>query len=151
MIEEGEFLTRLRRVEDYKFRISFNKDQIEDIMVDEPEPLGSGMYPNAGKLLAAAVGNCICASLVFCMERSRAEMTDITAEVAATLERNERGRLRITKMAVRLFPQVVDDMKFDRCRQLFEDFCIVTQSVREGISIDVQVYPVNEASNAIEQ
>lgn len=150
-MEEGEFLTRLRRVEDYKFRISFNKDQIEDIMVDEPEPLGSGMYPNAGKLLAAAVGNCLCASLVFCIGRSRAEMTDITAEVAATLERNERGRLRITKMTVRLFPQMVDDMKFDRCRQLFEDFCIVTQSVREGISIDVQVYPVNETSNAIEQ
>lgn len=140
-MDEGEFLTRICRVEHYKFKVSFNNDKIEDIMMDEPAPLGTGAYPNAGKLLAAAVGNCLCASLVFCMEKSRSEVPKICAEVATTVERNEKGRLRITHMAVRLFPQVEDDEKFRRCRALFEDFCIVTESVRNGIPVDVEVFP----------
>ena len=144
-MEQGRFLTKICREEHYKFRISFNSDKIEDIFMDEPEPLGEGAYPNAGKLLAAAVGNCLCASLVFCMEKSRAEVPSICAEVSTTLDRNEKGRLRITHMSVRIFPQVEEDPKFQRCRDLFEDFCIVTQSVRNGIPIDVEVYPEKPA------
>ncbi|MDW5562743.1 MAG: OsmC family protein [Methanomassiliicoccus sp.] len=140
-MDETEFLTKISRVERYKFRVSFNNDKIEDIMMDEPTPLGGGEFPNAGKLLAAAVGNCLCASLVFCMERSRSEVPNICAEVSTSLERNEKGRLRITQMAVKIFPQVEDEAKFERCRDLFEDFCIVTQSVRNGIPVDVKVFP----------
>jgi uncharacterized OsmC-like protein len=140
-MEETDFLTSLCRVEQYKFKISFNNERIEDIFTDEPEPLGKGEYPNAGKLLAAAVGNCLCASLVFCMEKSRAEVPNICAEVATTMERNDKGRLRISHMTVKMFPQVSDDARMARCRELFEDFCIVTQSVRNGIPVDVEVYP----------
>jgi uncharacterized OsmC-like protein len=141
-MEETEFLTKMCRVEKYKFEISFNSDKIEPIFTDEPPPVGAGLYPNAGKLLAAAVGNCLCASLVFCMEKSRAEVPSICAEVSTTLQRNEKGRLRITHMDVKIFPQVSDEAKFQRCREIFEDFCIVTQSVRKGIVVDVHVFPV---------
>jgi organic hydroperoxide reductase OsmC/OhrA len=147
-VDEIEFLTRICRVEHYKFRVSFNNDKIEDIMMDEPAPLGAGEYPNAGKLLAAAVGNCLCASMVFCMERSRSEVPKICAEVSTTLERNEKGRLRITHMSVKLFPQVEDDEKFKRCRSIFEDFCIVTQSVKNGIPVDVEVFPYRPKDGA---
>jgi uncharacterized OsmC-like protein len=140
-MEETEFLTKMCRVEQYKFKVSFNNERIEDIFTDEPEPLGKGEYPNAGKLLAAAVGNCLCASLVFCIEKSRAEVPSICAEVATTMERNEKGRLRISHMTVKMFPQVSDDARIARCREFFEDFCIVTQSVRKGIPVDVEVYP----------
>jgi uncharacterized OsmC-like protein len=146
-MEEGEFLTRMSRVERYKFQISFNSDKIESIFTDEPEPLGEGEYPNAGKLLAAAVGNCLCASLVFCMEKSRAEIPSICAEVATSMGRNEQGRLRITHMSVKIFPQVSDEQKFQRCREIFEDFCIVTQSVRKGIEVEVGVFPVKPLPN----
>ena len=144
-MEEGEFLTKVCKVEDYKFRISFNNDKIEDIYTDEPEPLGKGEYPNAGKLLAAAVGNCLCASLVFCMEKSHAEVPNISAEVSTSLERNEHGRYRITRMEVNIFPQFDDAARYARCREVFEDFCIVTQSVRAGIPVHVQVYPVKKS------
>jgi uncharacterized OsmC-like protein len=144
------FLTRMCREERYKFRISFNSDKIGDIYTDEPEPVGEGEYPNAGKLLAAAVGNCLCASLVFCMEKSRAEVPSICAEVATTMERNEKGRLRLTHMDVKIFPQVSDQAKYERCRDIFEDFCIVTQSVRQGIPVDVEVYPVQPRGGDIE-
>lgn len=145
-MEGGEFKVKLVREERYRFKISFGSDHIPDIRMDEPAPLGSGNYPNAGKLLAAAVGNCLCASLLFCMERSRAEVKDLSAEVHSKMERNEKGRWRITEMKVKIFPQVEDEAKFRRCRDLFEDFCIVTQSVKQGIDVTVEVYP-NQGSN----
>jgi hypothetical protein len=48
-------------------------------------------------------------------------------------------------MSVNMFPQFEDTARFDRCRQVFEDFCIVTQSVRAGIPVDVQIYPVKKS------
>ena len=141
-MEDSEFLTRMCRVERYKFKVDFNSDKIEPIFTDEPAPVGNGEYPNAGKLLAAAVGNCLCASLVFCMEKSRAEVPSICAEVSTTMQRNKKGRLRLTHMTVKIFPQVSDGAKFKRCREIFEDYCIVTESVRQGIDVDVEVYPV---------
>ena len=140
-MKEGEFKTKMCRVENYQFRISFDNDKIEDLITDEPAPLGSGEHPNAGKLLAAAVGNCLCASLVYCMERSRSEVPKICAEVTTTMERNEKRQFRITHMSVKMFPQADDVEKLKRCRSFFEDFCIVTQSVRKGIPVDVEVFP----------
>lgn len=140
VIKEGEFVTKVVREEGYRFRIDFASGT-SSLLMDEPKPLGTGQYPNAGSLLAAAVGNCLCASLVYCMEKARADISDICAEVGTTLERNERGRLRIKHISVKMFPRTEGGPKFERCREIFEDFCIVTQSVKEGIDIDVEVFP----------
>jgi organic hydroperoxide reductase OsmC/OhrA len=57
--------------------------------------------------------------------------------------RNQRGRLRIGGLKVRLAPDVraEDRERIGRCLDLFEDFCIVTQSVREGLKVEVEVVP----------
>lgn len=138
-MDAGKFSTGIEMVENYRLKVSFNSDKIEDIFVDEPEPLGEGTYPNAGRLLAAAVGSCLCASLAFCLRKSRASVTSMTAEVSTKLERNESGRLRVASMTVSIRPRVDDPEKLERCRDIFEDFCIVTQSVREGISVKVDI------------
>jgi len=57
------------------------------------------------------------------------------------MERNEKRQFRITHMSVKMFPQADDVEKLKRCRSFFEDFCIVTQSVRKGIPVDVEVFP----------
>jgi hypothetical protein len=66
--------------------------------------------------------------------------------VSASLERNEDGRLRVHAIAVQIEP-VVDEAqhaRMRRCLELFEDFCVVTQSVRGGIEVDVTVEPTRE-------
>lgn len=138
-MEEGDFKTKIEMVEGYKFRIHFDNEKAEDIYMDEPKPLGSGDYPNAGKFLAAAVGNCLCASLAYCVRRHRAEVFSLRAEVYTTLARNEGGRFRITHITVKLHPEVSDPSVLDRCRDIFEDFCIVTASVRKGVPVDVEL------------
>ena len=66
------------------------------------------------------------------------------AEVFTRLERNERGRLRIKSVRVALYPELDDPSKIDRCKDIFEDFCIVSQSVREGIPVEMELVPPSQ-------
>jgi organic hydroperoxide reductase OsmC/OhrA len=108
---------------------------------DEPPPLGEGSGPNAAAVLAAAIGNCLAASFAFCLRKVRLEPLDVTAEVVAHVARNEQGRFRVKDIDVEIRPEVAenDRARAERCEQLFEDFCIVTESVRRGIPVNVKI------------
>lgn len=137
----GRFSITLDQVQDYEFRVKFDKEQIEDLMTDEPPPLGRDKAPNASRLLAAAVGNCLSASLVFCARKARLNMQGLHTEVALQYARNEKGRLRVGQIDVEIEPKFDESQpdKAERCLGLFEDYCAVTQSVRGGIPISVSV------------
>jgi len=111
------------------------------ILLDEPPPLGTDRGPNAAALLGAAVGDCLAASLVFCLRKMRVNVDHLTAQVSTHVGRNDDGKLRISGIDVELSPDVADTdaARLDRCEQLFEDFCVVTQSVRRGIPVNVTV------------
>ncbi len=68
-------------------------------------------------------------------------MEGLGAEVLTQFTRNEAGRLRIGGMKVRLLPKWTEETatKAQRCVQLFEDFCVVTQAIRQGVPVEVQV------------
>lgn len=131
----------LRRVEGYKSEITFDQLPGEKVVMDEPEPVGKSEGPTAAMMLSSAIGHCLSSSLLFCLEKSRVNAKDLSTDVELALERNERGRWRIGGIKVKMRPLVdsVDLEKLERCRGLFEDFCIVTASAREGIKIDVEV------------
>ena len=88
-----------------------------------------------------AVGNCLGASLLFCLRKARIEINGLRATVDASPVRNDRGRLRIGEVRVMLAAQVEPEHRerMGRCLEVFEDFCIVTESVRHGISVVVDV------------
>jgi len=136
---EEEFVTEFEMEHDYQFRISFDDHGLADIRSDEPVPVGAGKYPNAARYLSAAVGNCLCASLAFCLRKTRSEPISLRASVFTQLARNEKGRLRVKGMQVKIFAEVDDQAKLERCLPLFEDFCIVSAAVKEGIDIEVSV------------
>ncbi len=143
-MDTKEFAVQLQLEEGYRFSVDLGQAW-PALVMDEPEPLGHGAGPNAARVLGAAVGNCLGASLLFCLQRSKVEVHDLRVDVAGTVERNEKGRFRITGLRVRLLPGVagaegVQD-RIDRCIGLFEDYCIVTQSVRQGIDVQVEVAP----------
>jgi hypothetical protein len=56
--------------------------------------------------------------------------------------RNEQKRLRIGTVDVTLSPHMdADSTQLAGCLDQFEDFCVVTQSVREGLDVRVHVEP----------
>jgi uncharacterized OsmC-like protein len=125
----------------YEFRVKFDGTPYGDLVMDEPPPLGADKGPNPARLLAAAVGGCLSASLMFSARKLRLPVTGMHTDVRVELARNEKGRWRIGKMEVEIDPAVEnpDPGKWQRCLDLFEDFCIVTQSVRKGIDVAVKV------------
>jgi organic hydroperoxide reductase OsmC/OhrA len=141
---EQEFAVTLSWRQGYEFEADFEQAGVAPLLMDEPAPLGGGAGPNPARVLAAAVGNCMSASLKFCLERSRIEVQEFRTHVEGSIVRNENGRLRIGSLRVRLEPVVAagELERMGRCLEIFEDFCIVGQSVRQGIDVAVEVSPV---------
>jgi uncharacterized OsmC-like protein len=136
-----EFSVSVDRDEGYLFHTRFDKPQFPDLVMDEPPPLGKDAAPNPSRILAAAVGNCLAASLLFCATRKGAKVGKIHADVKVQIARSENKRLRIAGIKVRLSPEMdpsTTEMAKE-CLGLFEDFCTVTASIRNGIPVEVKV------------
>lgn len=125
----------------YAFKVSFEGTALEALHADEPEPLGGGTGPGPGDLLLAGVANCLAASLLFALRKFKNAPGPIRAEISARKERNAEGRWRIPRATatIMLSDRARDLGNFERVMAQFEEFCIVTQSVRQGIAVDVTV------------
>lgn len=141
MAAEQSFTVTLQHMADLSFKVTFDWDTAPPLLMDEPQPLGRQHGPNASRLLAAAVGNCLTASLLFCLERSKTPVTGVTTRVVGTIVRNEKGRLRVGGFRVRIqLPVAAEEReRLARCLSLFEDYCVVTESVRHGLPVEVEV------------
>ncbi|MGQ9542652.1 MAG: OsmC family protein [Candidatus Bathyarchaeia archaeon] len=139
--EESIFNTELTWIGGYEFKAKFDMPSLSEVTMDEPKPLGRDAGPNASRLLSAAVGNCLSASLLFCLSKARVEPQGLKTSVETVIKRNMVGRWRIASMSVKLYLTLRegDAARSKRCLDLFEDYCTVTQSVREGINVDVDV------------
>ena len=136
-----EFSISIDQLQDYEFRVHFDKEQHEPVRMDEPPPLGKDAAPNAARMLAAAIGNCLSASLLFCAKRKGAKIDKIHTNVKVRIGRNETKRLRIDSVEVVIDPQAdpAEMAKALECLNTFEDFCTVTASIRQGIPVSVSV------------
>lgn len=139
--EQKVFVTKLSRVKDYQFKVEFDLPGMPDLVTDEAEPLGKNAGPNPSRLLSAAVGNCLSSSLLFCLSKASVDVDDLKASVETVMRRNEKGRWRIAGLKVKLHPiiRAEDVSRSKRCLEVYEDFCIVTESVRKGIEVKVDV------------
>ena len=131
----------MSRVKDYQFKVEFDLPGMPDLVTDEAEPLGKNAGPNPSRLLSAAVGNCLSSSLLFCLSKARVDVDDLKASVETVMRRNEKGRWRIAGLKVKLHPiiRAEDVSRSKRCLEAYEDFCIVTESVRKGIEVKVDI------------
>lgn len=137
--DNPQFSVQLSLVEGYKFLLDFG--DMGQLFSDEPPPLGLGEGPNPARLLAASVANCLAASLMFAIRKFKEDPGTVSATVNGRLERQE-GRWRIGKLDVALqLGGSLDSMShLTRALAQFEQFCVVTQSVRQGIEVAVQVF-----------
>jgi uncharacterized OsmC-like protein len=139
---EEEFTTILEQVKDYAFEVAFDKEGFQPLTMDEPKPLGTETGPNAARILSSAVGHCLSASLLFCLQKSRIPLKHVSTKVHTSLARNEAGRWRINDIKVHIKAEPLNEQDREhmkRCLDIFEDFCIVTQSVRKGINVQASV------------
>ena len=131
----------LEQEDDYAFRIRFDETTIADLMTDEPAPLGKGEGPNPTRLLAAAVANCLSASLLFALRKFKNTPGKLVTHATAELARNEQGRLRVEHIHadIRLAEAGAAHASLERILGQFENFCVVTESVRHGVDVSVSI------------
>jgi organic hydroperoxide reductase OsmC/OhrA len=146
----SEFTIAVDQIQDYEFRVRFDKEGLPDLIMDEPPPLGRDSGPNPARILAAAIANCLSASWLFCARKARVDLGPIHTQVRMQIVRDENKRLRVGKVEVVIDPNLPESEreKARRCLHVFEDFCVVTQSVRDGIDVAVTVKGFPEPAQA---
>jgi len=118
---------------------------IDDTHKDEVDMLG----PNPSRMLAMGVLSCLSASFIFCLKKRNFNLDDLKAEAEITIARNEKGFWRVKKIDVAINAKIEDPDVRKRAEQclkkaanskpFFENFCIVTESVRSGIEVNVDL------------
>jgi organic hydroperoxide reductase OsmC/OhrA len=130
----------LRLVAKYRVMAEFPEvSGTPSLLFDEGPPVGDGQGPNAAMVLGAAIGDCLSATLMSCLIRAHVDVEALTATVVTRVGRNQAGRYRISGIEVELCPTVPpgERARLERCQAIFQDYCTVTESVREGIPVTV--------------
>lgn len=141
-------LVEVDQVDRYRFEVTYPDTSLPPLTVDEPVPLGGGSGPDPGRALAGPVGHCLSTTLFNTLERSRVRVTPIRTTVTLTFGRNGAGRKRVVGLEARIECAPLDESdrdRFNRCVAIFEDYCTVTGSVRQGIPVRTEIRPPSDS------
>ena len=138
---DSTFTIELVQQADYRFEVHFDNPAVPLLTTDEAPPLGGDAGPNPARLLTAAVANCLSASLLFALRKFKNDPGALRASATTSLVRSEQNRLRVGRIQVDIHLGVAaTELKMlERALAQFEDFCVVTQSVRAAFPVDVRV------------
>ncbi len=130
----------ITQIEAYKFTVDFGQT-IPALLVDETEPIGRGEGPSPEQMLLTGVVNCLCASLFFALTKFQQDAKGITAVGRCAIDRNEEGRLRVKgiEVSIELGAEASALPKIERVISQFENFCTVSESVKSGIPVTVEI------------
>lgn len=138
---DEDFRIELVQLQDYRFEVRFDDPAVPTLMTDERAPLGGNAGPSPSRLLATAVANCLAASLLFALRKFRNAARPAHVATAVGMTRNAQNRLRVGRIAVDLHLDALESeiVMLDRILGQFEEFCVVTQSIRDAIPVEVRV------------
>lgn len=132
------------------FKCDLGDIKVKDCYIDEEHREEVDMLgPNPSRLLALGVLGCLSASFIFCLKKRNFNLDDLESEAEVIIAKNEKGFLRIKKIDVNINPKIQNPDTLKRAKQclkaakegvsFFEQYCIVTQSVRSGIEVNVNL------------
>ncbi len=123
------------------FKCDLGEMKVKDCYIDDEHHEEVDMLgPNPSRMLGLAVIGCLSASFIFCLKKRNFNVDNLKAEAEITIARNEKGFWRVKKIDVTIAPKIADldaRKRSDICKKMFEQYCIVTQAVREGINVEV--------------
>jgi uncharacterized OsmC-like protein len=148
MADTDSITVTLTQESEYAFRVEFDGTALAALHVDESAPTGGGSGPDPTRLLATAIGHCLTSSLFFALRKFRNQPGRIVTRVRADHARNEKKRMRVTRVVAEItLPEASSSYtSIERILAEFEDFCTVTESVRAGVPVEVSV---RDASGAV--
>ena len=125
------------------FKCEMGDIKVEDCYVDEEHRVEAEMWgPNPSRMLGMAVLGCLSASFIFCLKKREFTIDDLDGQAEVVIAKNEKGFWRVRHIDVNIKPKIDSPemrKRADQCRKMFEQYCIVTQAVREGIEVNVNL------------
>jgi len=143
MSEEITTKVALSLYEEMIFKCDLGDMNVKDCYIDDTHDYEVDMLgPNPSRLLGLALLGCLSASFIFCLKKKDLTLKDLKADALIHIGKNEKGFLRVLKIDVNI-RTLIDDpdtkKRAEQCRKMFEQYCTVTQAVREGIDVNVNV------------
>ena len=143
MVEELKTKVGLKQQEEMIFKCDLGQLKMQDLYIDEKHKQETERIgPSPIKLLALSILGCLAASFTFCLQKKNFILSDLEGKAEVTIARNDKGFWRVKKIDIIIIPKV-DDPKMrkrvDQCRKFFEQYCIISESLRNGIDLDVNL------------
>ncbi|MBA7641054.1 hypothetical protein ES703_48726 [subsurface metagenome] len=150
MVREENTIVDMTLEKDMIFKVNFGYNKLKELFIDETLNEKSQIWgPDAAQLLAMALLGCLNASFLFCLNKRNLTVDDLEAHAEVSFKKIEKGYIRVDKIDVKIVPKSNDHDTLKRINQcikkmkndkmFFEETCIITASVREGINIDVNI------------
>jgi len=150
MVREENSIVDMKLEKDMIFKVNFGYEKIKELFIDETMGEKTQMWgPDAAELLAMALLGCLNASFLFCLNKRNLTVNDLDAHAEVSFKKIEKGYIRVDKIDVRIVPKSNDPATLQRIQQcikkmkndkmFFEETCIITASIREGIKVDVKI------------
>jgi len=143
MADEAKYEVGLDLEDEMIFKCDLGQIKMQDLFIDEKHLKEENRIgPNPAMLLALAILGCLQASFTFCLQKKNFTLEDIRGRAEIVTSRNEKGFWRVKRINVKINPKIDDPImrkRADQCRKMFEQYCIVTQSVRRGIEVNVDL------------
>ncbi len=125
------------------FKCDLGKIKMNDLFIDDQNKKSiDKIGPNPSKLLALSVLGCLAGSFTFCLQKKNISLSDIEGKAIITSKRNEKGFWRLKKIDIILNPNIDNPQmrkRADQCQKSFEQFCVISESIREGIDININI------------
>jgi uncharacterized OsmC-like protein len=141
--EEVKPKVRITLEKEMIFKCDLGDLKVKDCYIDDTNKNEVDMLgPNPSRMLGLALLGCLSASFIFCLKKKNLTLDDLNATAELTIARNNKGFWRVMKVDVDINIAISDPetrKRADQCKKMFEQYCVVTQAVREGINVEVNL------------
>lgn len=143
MSNEYKSQVGIKLEEEMIYRCDLGQIQMSDLFIDEQHKRTiDKIGPNPSKLLALSVLSCLASSFTFCLQKKNFSLSDIEGTAVITSKRNKKGFWRLKNIDVKLNPKIDNPemlKRADQCKDSFEEYCVISESIREGIKINLKL------------
>jgi uncharacterized OsmC-like protein len=143
MSEEMKTKIRISLEQEMIFKCDLGSMKVKDCYIDETNKDEVDMLgPNPSRMVGLAILGCLSSSFIFCLKKKNLALDDLKAEAEVILARNEKGFWRVKKVEVNINTIINDPdarKRAEQCKKMYENYCTITQSVRNGIDVDVNL------------
>lgn len=129
-------------INDFGFRAEVR--HFKNILIDEPRSFkGKDRGPSPVEYILVGIGGCLGSSFIFCLEKNNFEIKELNIVVDGKMtHRKPYNHLELVNVSVEL--NILDfegksKKKFDKCLEIFREYCIISNSLIRGLPIDVKV------------